>query len=151
MKLDDIESLCRIKKMPEMLRNMPGIHLAVSFSWLPSIKILLTVTHYYSLCHPRPFGNPWKKMICSRTWSQDKICPSILKQNSNREAYWLRDLSSWNSYVNTFPLSVSPSNYSQDAGDDSRPIETSNAGINLTLWCMIPAPVARPRKHWGAV
>lgn len=106
--------------------------------------LLLTVS-------PTPIWHPLEKMICSRAWSQDKICPSILKRSSNREAYWLRAGSSWNSDVNTFPLSVSPGNYSRDAGDDSCPIETSNAGINLTLWYLIPAPMARPRKHWGAV
>lgn len=102
--------------------------------------LLLTVS-------PKPIWHPLEKMICSRGWSQDKICPSILKRSSNREAHWPRDRSSWNSYVNTFPLSVSPSNYSQDAGDDSCPIETSNAGINLTLWYLILAPMARTRKH----
>lgn len=106
---------------------------------IDSDTLLLSVIH----TQLASFGN----MVSSRGVDRKyRIFPSILKQSSNREADWTRDRSSWNNYVNTFPLSVSPSNYSQDAGDDSCPMETSNAGINLTLWYLIPAPPARTRR-----
>lgn len=45
--------------------------------------LLLTVS-------PTPIWQPLEKMICSSVWSQDQICPSVLKRSSNREADWLR-------------------------------------------------------------
>lgn len=124
---------------------MPCIHLTGSFPWLCSIKILLTVTHYYSLCHPHPFGFLWKNDLQHGQVTRRNLPRPPISRVATEEPIGRDSSGNWNSYVNTFPLSVCTGNYSRDAGDDSRPNETSNAGINLTLWHLIPSPIG---AHW---
>lgn len=129
------------------MSNVPSIHLTVSFPWLCSIKILLTVTNYYSLCHPHPFGFLWKNDLQhGRVTRRNLPMSPISRVATEVPIGW--ESGSRNSNVNTFPLSMCLSNYSWDAGDDSRPIETSNAGMNLTLWHLIPDQIG---AYWGGI